>query len=1330
MSSFLQPPGGNRPATGTTTTGGGGFLQGPSSSSTLQPRQTGGSSPFTAPILPRAAVTTPVQQNTLSNTPALSDLALGRASQLLDAVRDRKVDWKQAKPFLDVLSSDDKKALASVRGDMNEDEKRALGMSEGGGGSVFNKVWGGVVDYTPLGVMNKYNKAVLGKVGLGTDPVTGTASNLMTDIDTFVKDMPAGLVKAGISVGKDVKKVIEDPLAPSSRGPLLGGTGKSETQKQILDPTIQNYADTYGPIFRGDPMKTAHKIQDHPLGPLLDVFAVASFGASAASKSIAASNWLKTMKYSKESPTQGRMGTYDTTNETYQPLGYNMQHYVRPTTQQIHAEPWSSHFSVLVDPETGEALFSPIGSSHDEIYQPLIDKRNNGDSKPYRKWMENPNIIQATGIFDPRTGKVGSINMWEDDLTGHGAAASDQPFPWAHVDEIAKLRASVMKQAQDVYITKKQYDGMAKENRADTILIKQDPGERYDPHTGEQLPPTWHVQMGKNRIQANFPSEDAAVAYAQSLRSGGVNGFELAKEMQSYVQMTGHQLNPEPFGIAGELQPAHIPAPGPVRRRSIVTGKVVSSTFSGTGRKGAAAETPVPEGHVRVYRGQGTGNAPQNVPDWMQSNQGLWFTTRRSTAEHYAGDGGVSYVDVPRETLQQLRVEGGSGAPEYILPREMADAAQAVEGKASLGKLLSSPLRPTTRVEPLVPTTKLQGAMGAFRNQHVSLLDLYEQVRQISHTREWENILEEVVGKILTNPEANMKKATIAEAIQAAVKQVGEDLSATKRADFGRYAQRIGDQPEFMSQGLSASMGAVGITAREVSDIIRAGAVFLRPAYIPNNWAGNAFLNVIHAGMYAPMNLGKSLVMDKHLGVLYTRGIDQSMGYNPASVMMTEHGAGYSAAFTNPVAKLMGSIGDQPFRRAAWLHEARRSGYVTLRDVQRLWDKAFAERTKFEERYGIGKADLPEGEMPVWDPKKTPALAEVAKISRAAQEEIIKFGKYNDIESSVLRNLIFVYSWMRGAGRYFGRFPMQHPIQAAAYMNLANVGQNWLNQELGGVPSFLIGAIPVGKDDQGNTKLINPFSVNPLGTGQQLVSAAASFKEMLTHPDEFNKYSQTDPISLLNPLVQTGIEAYTGGRPVTESIPDTIAALRLKGNLEHPGRGQVYPTSRGEAIGQFSLGSMFPRQSSQAAISRSLQRERSDQPELRIDDEVAAFEKATGGTVPQDLIDLYKQDLVNLEKVKDFQHDYAHDHGSQGFDNMPAKNRAEAALKYLTKNNLMAPVDAINLQKSISELTNDDQMNILANALWRQTGAGRVKDKWDELIHGARDQTNLTPERP
>jgi hypothetical protein len=498
--------------------------------------------------------------------------------------------------------------------------------------------------------------------------------------------------------------------------------------------------------------------------------------------------------------------------------------------------------------------------------------------------------------------------------------------------------------------------------------------------------------------------------------------------------------------------------------------------------------------------------------------------------------------------------------------------------------------------------------------------------------------------------------------------------------------------------------------------------VFLRPAYIPNNWAGNGFLNAIHQGVFAPVNLAKALVIDKHIGVRYTRAIDQSMGFNAAQLAGGGRGAGYVASAVDPVAQLMGRIGDQPFRRAAWIHEARRSGYKTMGDILRLLEQADKEKGIFNTRGGVEDASA-------WDPATTPALHEVAKIARASQEEIIKFGKYNDIESGILRNLIFVYSWMRGAGRYFGRFPMQHPIQAALSTSVAGIGQNWLNQSMGGVPSFLVGAIPVGKDKNGNTILINPFSVNPLGSGLQMLNAALSVNKIVRNPSEFNKYVDQDPAQLLNPLLASGIEAYTGGRPMTKSLPDTIAGVRLYENLKHPGRGQIYPTSRVEALGQFGVGTMFPRKSSQQAITRSLERERQDQPEQRIDDELKLIKDKLGIDMPPQMVKAYREDLTKVKQQKDFQHAYAEDHGSQGFTNMPAANQAEAAIEYLTNNGLANAAQLEQYQQMIDSAPNDEMMKEIANNLWSFTGAGSIQRQWQAIVSTARKQ-ELTKKRP
>jgi hypothetical protein len=44
------------------------------------------------------------------------------------------------------------------------------------------------------------------------------------------------------------------------------------------------------------------------------------------------------------------------------------------------------------------------------------------------------------------------------------------------------------------------------------------------------------------------------------------------------------------------------------------------------------------------------------------------------------------------------------------------------------------------------------------------------------------------------------------------------------------------------------------------------------------------------------------------------------------------------------------------------------------------------------------------------------------------------------------------------------------------------VGHKWVNSQMGGVPWFLAGSIPVGRKANGDPILINPFALNPLGT--------------------------------------------------------------------------------------------------------------------------------------------------------------------------------------------------------------------------------------------------------
>jgi hypothetical protein len=573
------------------------------------------------------------------------------------------------------------------------------------------------------------------------------------------------------------------------------------------------------------------------------------------------------------------------------------------------------------------------------------------------------------------------------------------------------------------------------------------------------------------------------------------------------------------------------------------------------------------------------------------------------------------------------------------------------------------------------------------------LIDRYESMRDRPqrHLAEEKQIADEVAG-VLGNDNLRLNRRSI----RGVWGEMKADLAETRRQGKLKPAQIAAGSPQYLnSYGMSHGLGIAGTALREASDLTRAGAIFLRPAYLPNNWVGNGFMNMAHQGILAPVNLSKSLVMDKYIGRRYTAAIDKSMGHYAAEVVTNPTAHGYVSSATQPLARSMGMIADQPFRRAAWLHEARRAGYNNLDKVKTLMDRAAGGDDK--------------------------ALGDIAGIARKAQEEIVKFGHMNEQERSIIRNLVFVYSWVRGAGRYAARFPLQHPIQSLAYHHLSeNVGQPYIQKQLGGdLPYYLAGAIPVGKDKDGNPILINPLSLNPLGTAVDIGRAVAGTLTELRHPKQFNKYTDSDWTSLFHPMIQAALSAREGGKPFLQQEERTIAPIRLAQELRHPGSGSVFPTSRTEALGHFTIGSMFPRVADAAALQRSMEREQRADPIGRIPLDLRVFKKATGQDIPQELVDAYTKDLQGVKDQKDFQNNYASSKGQQGFRNMAPANKADAAVKYLLQKGVITPSDAKGYQDTIKQAPNDDYLKQLQSQLWSLTGNGQYKLVWDEYMRMA-----------
>jgi hypothetical protein len=535
----------------------------------------------------------------------------------------------------------------------------------------------------------------------------------------------------------------------------------------------------------------------------------------------------------------------------------------------------------------------------------------------------------------------------------------------------------------------------------------------------------------------------------------------------------------------------------------------------------------------------------------------------------------------------------------------------------------------------------------------------------------------------------------VKQAFKEAPARIKEDIKATRAKAVAKAATRGQEEAAHFGPTMARATGAGGAALREFSDGVRAGAIYMHPAYIPNNWAGNAFMSAAHQGVLAPVNLAKAAMIDKYIGERYVVGMDKVMGETPMQALGTGgRSSGYVNAITGPLARFMGRAADVPFRRAAFIHEARRLGYSKMGDIQNLFDRA------------------QQGDRA--------ALQDIATAGRKAQEEIVKFGHMNAQERAIISRMIFVYSWMKGAGRYGARFPLQHPIQSGIFSNLGQqVGMPYVNRVMGGMPSFMAGSIPVGHDSKGNPIMINPFSLNPLGTALQAGEAIPGTLAALKGGGAFNRFAQTDIASMTNPLIQNYLNARSGGKGIVESMKQVIAPLRLYHDLRHPGSGSIYPTSRSEALGHYIVGAMYPREADQVAVTKALEREGQSNPIARIPTDMKTFKQLTGEDIPQELVTPYKHDLAEISREKSFKDDYASSHGQSGFRNLPPANKVDAALKYLAKG-FVSPQDLQQLKDGASQLKSDADLNSYANSLWSMTGSGQYKSLWDQMMRDAR----------
>ena len=133
-------------------------------------------------------------------------------------------------------------------------------------------------------------------------------------------------------------------------------------------------------------------------------------------------------------------------------------------------------------------------------------------------------------------------------------------------------------------------------------------------------------------------------------------------------------------------------------RQSAEAGRVVQTVIRDTGR----GEPPVPDGMIRLYRGETDTGEIAQVPEWVRQNPeyqatldatGRWFSRTRDEAQYYVDtfgnrDDRISYIDIPEGDLERFRVANqpdvarfsaaGRAVDEFFVPKELAAARKQI----------------------------------------------------------------------------------------------------------------------------------------------------------------------------------------------------------------------------------------------------------------------------------------------------------------------------------------------------------------------------------------------------------------------------------------------------------------------------------------------------------------------------------------------------------------------------------------------------------------------------------------------------------------------------
>lgn len=307
-----------------------------------------------------------------------------------------------------------------------------------------------------------------------------------------------------------------------------------------------------------------------------------------------------------------------------------------------------------------------------------------------------------------------------------------------------------------------------------------------------------------------------------------------------------------------------------------------------------------------------------------------------------------------------------------------------------------------------------------------------------------------------------------------------------------------------------------------LNDFQRLAVLYLKPAYLAPNMAGQVFLSLVDHGwnpvaLHRTVKTQRHLYGDKELAGQRAMKIRAAMDSGMVNTLDTGRGAlGWLDRTTDLLQRQYSKLLDTPFRDNAFIHEAHRAGYRTPEQVARLVDN-YTPDANLEAPGEFFSARM---------------QRDFELIARRANRNMIDYGRMTRTEKNILRRIVFFYPWIKNASIYGARFVAEHPYQAMTLQAQGKLAEDREVEELGMLPSYVKGAIKVGERTvPGLGKVptvVNPQAASVLGTpGTSLL--------MLKQALAGGGLKAFEGGELLNPTATAAIAAMTGVDPFTGS---------------------------------------------------------------------------------------------------------------------------------------------------------------------------------------------------